>query len=255
MNLWFSIIDEQTYYGNEPSFYNPENYSWAKYILDHKEIIIQEFYKVLNTNNLFNPYFNHILTTKQNTWTTIGLKFWSINNYKNQFYFPQTTQLINSIPCLVSASFNKLSAMSSIEPHCGDTNGIFRCHLGIEIPGELPDCGFEVNNQQKSWGNNQLLIFCDAHKHKAWNNTQKDRYIFLFDIIREEYIPQKNKVISTVLSSLFIQKILLLLIRCGINPNLFDEHSFKRKKLKPFVALLKPFALLAVWFVNKFKIY
>ncbi|MBL7936814.1 MAG: aspartyl/asparaginyl beta-hydroxylase domain-containing protein [Bacteroidia bacterium] len=249
MKLWFSIYDETLYQGSEKSFYESEHYDWAKEILSQREIIVKEFYEVIKTEKLFDPYFNQMLTSHKGMWQTIGLKFWTINNYKNQAYFPNTTKVINKIPNLVSASFNKLQGGTDIKPHCGDTNGIFRCHLGIEIPAGLPNCGFEVNKEQREWKTDDLIIFCDAHNHTAWNHSNNDRYIFLFDIIRDEYKPKKNVIVSTVLSSMFLQKIALLLI------NMKQESNFKRSNLKPIVFILKPFAKLAVWYVNRFKVY
>jgi aspartyl/asparaginyl beta-hydroxylase (cupin superfamily) len=246
--LWFSIYDETLYKGSESSFYESKQYDWAHEILNQRELIVKEFYSVIKTEKLFDPYFNQLLTSHQGMWQTIVLKFWTINNYKNQSYFPNTTKVINKIPNLVSASFNKLQGGTDIKPHCGDTNGIFRCHLGIEVPAGLPLCGFEVNKERKEWKTDDLIIFCDAHNHNAWNHSENDRYIFLFDIIREEYLPQKRTIISTVLSSMFLQKIGLLF-------GMKQDGKFKRRNLKPIVFILKPLADFAVWYVNKFKVY
>lgn len=246
--MWFSIYDEKRYKGDEPSFYQPNDYPWAQHVLKNKEVIITEFKEALQNKELFDPYFNYLFSTTDGGWKTVGLKFWSINNYKNQKYFPQITKIINEVPGLISASFSKLEANSEIIPHNGDSNGFYRCHFGIEIPGQLPECGFEVEGEQKSWENGALLIFCDAQYHKAWNNTNKERYIMIFDVVREEYEPQKNKLISTVLASMFLQKIGLLL-RVGLN------EDYPRKRLKPLVFILKPFARMAVWFTNYFKVY
>lgn len=246
--LWFSIFDEKRYQGDEKHFYDPADYEWAHHFLKNKDVIINEFKDALSNPQLFDPYFNYLFSTTDGGWKTVGLKFWSINNYKNQKYFPEITKIINEVPGLISASFSKLEANSEIIPHNGDSNGFFRCHLGIEIPGKLPECGFEVEGEQRSWGNGEILIFCDALYHKAWNNTSKERYIMIFDIIREEYLPQRNKLISTVLASMFLQKIGLLL-RLGLN------EEFERKKLKPIVFILKPFARMAVLFTNYFKVY
>lgn len=248
MKLWFSIFDEKRYVGNERAFYNPADYKWAQYVLENKEIIIKEFKETIRSEKLFDPYFNYLFSTTDGGWKTVGLKFWSINNYKNQKYFPEITKLINNVPGLISASFSKLEPNSEIIPHNGDSNGFFRCHLGIEIPGKLPECGFEVEGEQRSWGNGELLIFCDALYHKAWNKTNNERYIMIFDVIRKEYEPKRNKLISTVLASMFLQKIGLVL-RIGLN------EEFNRKKLKPMVFMLRPFARMAVWFTNYFRVY
>ncbi|MCB0380727.1 MAG: aspartyl/asparaginyl beta-hydroxylase domain-containing protein [Flavobacteriales bacterium] len=248
MKLWFSIYDEKRYQGDEVAFYNPSDYDWAEIVLKNKDIIINEFKQTINSQKLFDPYFNYLFSTTDGGWKTIGLKFWSINNYKNQQYFPEITKIINNIPGLISASFSKLEANSEIIPHNGDSNGFYRCHLGLDIPGKLPNCGFEVKGEQKSWGNGELLIFCDALYHRAWNNTENERYIMIFDIVRKEFEPQQNKLITTVLASMLLQKVGLKL---GVGLN----ESFKRRRLKPLVLILRPFAQLAIWFTNYFKVY
>lgn len=248
MKLWFSIFDEKRYVGDERSFYNPEDYDWAKYVLENKQVIIDEFKQTISSQKLFDPYFNYLFSTTDGGWKTVGLKFWTINNYKNQKYFPKITKIINNIPGLLSASFSKLEPNSEIIPHNGDSNGFYRCHLGIEIPGKLPECGFEVEGDQLPWGEGELLIFCDALYHKAWNKTEGERYIMIFDVVREEYEPQKNKLVSTVLASMFLQKIDLLL-KLGLH------GEIKRNRLKPIVIILRPFAKLAIWITNYFRVY
>ena len=122
-------------------------------------------------------------------------------------HFPETLKLIKSIPGLVSASYTQLEPMSSIKAHCGDTDAIFRCHLGLRIPGKMPECGFRVGNEWRSWQEGKLLIFVDANNHEAINNTPQSRFIFLFDIIRDEYVGKKRLICSTVLTGLFVQKL------------------------------------------------
>lgn len=255
MKLWFSIFDEKQYNGPEQAFYDAASFEWASTILNHAQDITAELHKVAIDDGMFNAYFNKALTNREGGWTTIDLKFWTINNCRHQKHFPKTMQVINSIPQLVSASFNKLKAGAEIQAHNGDTNGIFRCHLGIVIPGVLPEAGFEVNNERKSWEQGGLLIFCDANLHRAWNHTQNDRYIFLFDIVRPEYAKKRSKMIGTVVSALFLQKIGILWLAVFRRKKSVNELTFKRNKLKPLVFVLRPCAHFAVWFVNVFRVY
>ena len=248
MKLWFSIFDNQNYKGEEPPFFDIDDLvNWKKTILENRNVIKNEFLELAEAENLFQPYFNQSLTSIENKWKTIGLKFWGINNYKNQKIFPKTTGVLNSIPHLVSASFNKLEAGTDILPHNGDTNGIFRCHLGLIISNDVSEMGFQVKNEKRPWREDDLIVFTDAHVHSAYNHSDIDRYIFLFDIIREEATTKKNKVLSTVLSSMFLQKILLLFK--------LKEEGKNRSKLKPIVFILRPLALGVKWFVNAFRIY
>lgn len=204
-NIWYSIFDKSEYKGNEPNFFNPDDYHFSKIIYANYEAISNELTNYLEAHELEN-YFNTTMVAKANTWKTISLKWWDVEIYDHHKYFPQTLKAINSIPGLVSASFNLLEPHGHIIPHCGDTNGIFRCHLGLSIPGKIPECGFRVREEWRSWEAGKLLVFVDANNHEAINNTTQNRFIFLFDVVRDEYLNRKKLVCSTVLAGLFLQK-------------------------------------------------
>lgn len=203
--LWFSIFDREIYQGPEPYFFEPEHYPFSQTIMSQTDVIYQELKEYLKKKQL-DSYFNSSMVSKENTWKSISIKTWNVNIYENYRHFPKTLKVIESIPGLVSASYTLLEPGGHIIPHCGDTNGIFRCHLGLEIPGQIPECGFRVGDVWKSWNEGKILIFTDAHHHEAVNFTDKQRIIFLFDIIRDEYAHQKNKICATVLTSLFLQR-------------------------------------------------
>jgi len=244
--LWFSIYDFSfDYRGEEPPVIEPVNFDWAKEIQVNADTIREELFAFLQSRNL-QSYFNSKMVSKPKSWKTISLKWWNLRIYKHQKHFPFTNSLINKFPSIVSCSFNLLEPGSRILPHCGDTNAIYRCHFGLEVPAGLPDCGFKVKDQVRAWKNNEWLVFMDAYVHEAWNNTDKERYILVVDVIREEFIPQKKKICSTVLSSLMLQKI--------------GERVKFIYKLKPgmigFLArCLNPFARIGAGAANFFRVY
>lgn len=203
--LWFSLYDRGEYTGPEQAFYKTAEIDFTKVIEENYEIIKAEFFTYVSSHQL-KSYFNASMVEKKNSWKTVSLKSWNVNIYENWKFFPQTLSIINSIDGLVSASFNKLEPQAKIKPHCGDTNGIFRCHLSLYNPGSLPLSGFRVKNEWRNWEDGKLLVFVDANNHEAINMTNEDRFIFLFDVIRPEFRHQKNFICSTVLSSLFLQK-------------------------------------------------
>lgn len=114
-------------------------------------------------------------------------------------------KVLNTIPGLVSVPFNLLDPHSEIKSHFGDTKAVTRCHLGLNIPRALPEIGFRVKNEERFGENEKLLMFCDGYLHSAWNNTDKPRFILLFEIILSEFEEYKNSICSSVLSSLFLQ--------------------------------------------------
>jgi aspartyl/asparaginyl beta-hydroxylase (cupin superfamily) len=204
-NIWFSVFDKNEYKGNEPNFFNPDNYPYFKTISDNYTVINEELLNYLQKNEM-ESYFNTTMVAKANSWKTISLKWWNVEIYNYQKNFPKTLKIIKSVPGLVSASFHLLEPKGHIVPHHGDTNGIFRCHLGLSIPGKIPECGFRVGNEWRSWENGKILVFMDANNHEAINNTNTNRFIFLFDVIRDEFRNKERSICATVLAGLFLQK-------------------------------------------------
>lgn len=201
--LWFSFFDRSDYKGKEPAFFDAEKIDWHPIIEKNKEVILQEFQSVIT--NSYSPYFNQSAVNQENVWKTISFRFWTVNYYRNQKQFPEITKTLNMVPGLMTASINKLDAGGRIALHNGDSNGFYRCHFGLEIPGEIPEVGFKVLNESKSWKKGELLIFCDANMHEAWNKSDKDRYILVFDVIRPEFRNQKRKLVHVVTASIFLQ--------------------------------------------------
>lgn len=186
------------------------------------------------------------MVERKNTWKTVAVKWWDINLYNNQKKFPKTSAIIASFPNIVSASFNLLEPNSKIIPHHGDTNAIFRCHLGLVIPSENNKCGFVVNNETRHWEEGAMLIFVDALKHEAYNNSDEERFIFLFDIIRDEFVEKQKKVCATVITSLFLQKFAEKI------PFLYKSPNWINKMIG---FILHPFARISLFILNKFKVY
>lgn len=81
----------------------------------------------------------------------LGLKFWGLNHRENQAHFPKTMAILRAVPGLSLVAFSQLDPRSSIKPHNGDTNANIRCHLGLVVPGPLPELGFRVGTETRSW--------------------------------------------------------------------------------------------------------
>lgn len=244
--IWFSIYDFSfDYKGAENAFIDDGNFDWAKELSVNIENILNELKQYVASNNL-QSYFNSSMVSKKNSWKTISLKTWGIELFKNQKHFPITTALIHKYPQIVSASFNLLEPNSTILPHCGDTNSIYRCHLGLEIPNGLPDCGFRVKNETRAWEKGKWLVFMDAYNHEAWNNTNEERYIFLVDVVRNEFLSKQKFISATVLTSLFLQK----------RAEKFSNNLIKQPTMVKIMAkTLRPFAQFSVFIVNLLKAY
>lgn len=204
MKLWFSLYDRKNYTGPEIAFYDTARLSFTTLFESHSDTIKQELDDYLKHRGM-QSYFNTSMVDKLNAWKTIPLKAWNVELYRHQTYFPKTMALLNSVDGLVSASFNMLGPHSVIKPHCGDTNGIYRCHMGLAIPAQVPVCGFRVKEEWRSWEEGKLLVFVDANHHEAINQSDNNRFIFLFDIVRPEFKKREQYICSTVITALFMQ--------------------------------------------------
>jgi aspartyl/asparaginyl beta-hydroxylase (cupin superfamily) len=186
------------------------------------------------------------MVTKEASYKTFSLRWWDIEFFKNQVYFPITTQLLKKYPEITTLSFNFLEPASRILPHCGDTNAVYRCHFGIQIPDSLPKCGFRVKNESRSWQEGEWLAFIDAYEHEAFNLTDQTRMIILMDVLRPEYVNQRGRITSTVMTSLFLQK-------------RAERFSWLKRLPHPAVRILvvglRPIAALAIRWVNFTKRY
>lgn len=203
--IFYSFVTRDGYKGNAPKYFDVEQFEWSSEIENNWEDIKGELDSFLKSGHELWPYFDQNIVTKKNSWKTIPFYAWGVKFYGNSKKAPKTIKMLEKIPGMVSASFNLLEPNTTIVPHYGDTNAVMRCHLGIIIPGGLPDVGFEVDGEKRAWKEGKLLFFCDAHNHSAWNNSNGERYILLFDVIRPEYMNKKRRICSSVLASLFLQ--------------------------------------------------
>ena len=243
--LWFSIFDFSfDYKGDEPNFIN-NNFSWSGEFERNWSDIKEELNYSLRSHQP-DAYFNKTMVNNSETWKTISLKWWDIEFSSRYNYFPKTMEIVNKYPDILSVTFNQLEPNGKILPHCGDTNAIFRCHLGIEIPSCLPQTGFRVRHEVKPWKEGKWLIFLDAYQHEAFNLSDRKRIILVLDVLRPEFNSKRKRVVAIVLTSLFLQK----------HAQRFKFiYKLPHWVIKLMSILLCPLAYLKLKMVNFFKLY
>jgi len=85
--------------------------------------------------------------------------------------------------------FSLLKAGARIAPHTGMFNTRLVCHLPLIVP---PGCRFRVGNEIREWREGELFIFDDTIEHEAWNDSNEDRVVLIFDIWRPELSAQER---------------------------------------------------------------
>lgn len=201
---WFAYFSSE-YYLDRPNFYFTENFDWAKVIEAKSNKITAEVLRLIDSTE-FTPkgYFIEGLTENAG-WKTFSFLTWGIKVNEALALTSVFDRLLLDFPEIVSISINILESGEKIKAHHGDSNTFFRCHLGIIIPAGLPNCGFKVNEEEKVWNPNKLLIFNDANKHEAWNLSDEKRIIVVFDVIRNEYKHKKMSICLKIRSFLILQ--------------------------------------------------
>lgn len=217
--LWFS--DSGTaFHGDEPYYFDNATLPWTGLVESQWTVIRDELQAfIAGQRDQLQPYVDGAMVSRPNRWRTWGLMFWTLKSPRHCAPFPRSWAILKDVPGLLAASFNLLEEQTTIKPHFGNTNAIFRCHLGLSIPAPAPQCAFRVGDEVRSWEEGKLLVFCDAHQHTAWNNARQDRYVLVMDVMRPQYAHRKWYVASRVLASIYLEpayrKVKALRTWCG----------------------------------------
>jgi aspartyl/asparaginyl beta-hydroxylase (cupin superfamily) len=180
-----------------------EEFPWVAQVEARWEEIRDELLRNLEQDErILEPYLNRQMATRPESWRTLGLMFWTMRSQTNCRRFPVTWSILKNVPGITAASFNLLEANATIKTHFGNTNAIIRCHMGLIIPAPAPRCGFRVGTEIRSWEPGKFLMFCDAHQHSAWNNTDERRYILVVDVMTPKFAKSTNAISSRVLADI-----------------------------------------------------
>jgi aspartyl/asparaginyl beta-hydroxylase (cupin superfamily) len=223
---WYSYMGG-SYAGPLPAFYDAENFEGLDHLPSKFQTIKSEIEKFLSEkNNSLEPYFKSSLVTGK--WEVLNFYFWGEANEKNCAACPELNALLKKIPGLLTATVSRLAPNTEIHPHIGDTNLIARCHFGLVIPAQLPECGIDVHNEKRSWEEGKWLVFCDAYTHSAWNRTHEPRFVLIIDIVLPGFEAQKKNITANVRSLIKLQK-------------LIDKKPWIGKLPGPFLGALRHF--------------
>ena len=117
---------------------------------------------------------------------------------------PRTWEAVQRAPLLdipgrgPTAMFSLLKAGARIAPHTGMFNTRLVCHLPLIVP---PGCRFRVGNEVREWEAGKLMVFDDTIEHEAWNDSQEDRVVLIFDIWRPELSEREREELTALLAA------------------------------------------------------
>lgn len=103
--------------------------------------------------------------------------------------------VVNRAP---SVMFSLLRPHSRIPPHTGMLNTRLICHLPLVVP---PNCAIRVGGQVRTWRKGELLAFDDTVEHEAWNDSDENRLVLIFDIWRPELTEAERAQINALFAA------------------------------------------------------
>ena len=182
-------------------FYEREEFEWVASLEDRAEAIATELEALLRTQaEEFEPYVAADADRSGGTapnahlagdasWSAYHLLRGGEPVEGHAEHFPKNIAALDRAPMprvagrAPMALFSLLKPGAHIRPHHGLFNFRLICHLPLIVP---PDCVLRVGNQLRPWRQGELLIFDDSMEHEAWNRSDRQRIILLFEIWRPE---------------------------------------------------------------------
>ena len=114
---------------------------------------------------------------------------------------PATMEVLSRLPQAQvplrspSALFSVLQPKTRIPPHTGVANFRLVVHLPLIVP---PACGFRVGGETRQWRIGEAWVFDDTIEHEAWNDSDRDRVVLIFDIWRPELSEQERREVAAL---------------------------------------------------------
>lgn len=113
-------------------------------------------------------------------WKAVGVKYKGINIYENHKKFPILSSISKKYNRIVDlAGYSKLEAGAKIGLHSDEREQV-TVHLSIKMPEG--DCAFKMFDVTTRLQEGKTHFFYSNDRHEAWNFTNEDRTILIFDI-------------------------------------------------------------------------
>lgn len=212
---------KQVYYQEPTGYYYPglpqtqyfdtAHFDWAPAVEAATDAIRQELLAVLAQGlEGFRPYIqseanqprDHPLLDKKD-WSALFLCENGTRFEEAIACCPKTWEAMQAAPLLwierssPTVMFSLLRPHTRIPAHSGVHNTRLTCHLPLIVP---PGCAFRVGNEVREWHEGKLLVFDDTIEHEAWNDSEKDRVVLIFDIGRPELSEREQREVAALFS-------------------------------------------------------
>lgn len=192
-------------------FYDREEFPWLAAIEAETEAIKAEFVAVATSDADLVPYVDYPDGIPLDQWAELNRSLrWGVFHLMrdgaevpaNAIRCPRTMAAMKAAPTprlpnrSPAAMFSILKPRTRIPPHTGVTNARLVVHIPLIVP---EGCAFRVGNDVRPWRVGEAFIFNDTIEHEAWNDSDRNRAVLIFDI----WNPGLTDVEKAMIAALF----------------------------------------------------
>jgi aspartate beta-hydroxylase len=176
-------------------FFDRKDFPWVPEMEAATDDIRAELLGMLqHQRGNFVPYLQHGSDEPLNQWRELNrsLRWSALFLYKdgqpqhdNIARCPQTVAALAKADVVKIPGRGPTSFFSLLEPkthipaHTGTTNIRLTVHIPLIVP---PNCRFRVGTQTREWKVGTTFLFDDTIEHEAWNDSDQERVILIFDV-------------------------------------------------------------------------
>ncbi len=195
-------------------FHDRKAFPWLAELEASTGEITEELHAVMGRSEHFTPYVSYPDGVPLDQWSGLNRSTrWSAYHFfnmgrrevENCNRCPKTTRLLERLPQpqvqgrMPAAMFSVLRARTRIPPHTGVANIRLVVHLPLIVP---PGCGFRVGNVTREWKIGEAWVFDDTIEHEAWNNSDEDRVVMIFDVWNPQLSEAERRMVASVMASI-----------------------------------------------------
>lgn len=114
--------------------------------------------------------------------------------------FPETLRALEAADVVrvegatpIEMFFSRMKPGTHIPPHFGAVNSRLTVHLPLIVPD---GCEIRVGDEVHHWSEGELLAFDDSFEHEAWNHSDVDRVVLIFESHRPDLGAQERQAIE-----------------------------------------------------------
>jgi len=165
----------------------------------HSAAICQELRTVLAQMDAVSTWNDG--TPHHGSWQSLVLRYGSAPVPRAERVAPITCSVINALPGIGEmAMLSIIGPGTHISAHCGLHNFRWTAHLGVVVP--KGDCAFRVADETRPWIEQRCLLFDDSFEHEAWNRTEGQRAVLLFDLWHPRLTTIEREILNRIANSL-----------------------------------------------------